>query len=69
MFFYLTLVHFFQTGAISDHYCSLYDCGDGAAFKVLGQLILEVGMLLAHHCDKYGMSIKPKFTLAVYGHV
>jgi hypothetical protein len=39
------------------------------AFKVLGQLILEVGMLLAHHCNKYGMPIKPKFTLAVYGYV
>ncbi|CAK9196621.1 unnamed protein product [Sphagnum troendelagicum] len=31
------------------------------AFKVLGQLILEVGMLLAHHCDKYVYSRKPMY--------
>lgn len=24
------------------------------AFKELGRLILDVGLLLAHHCDKFG---------------
>lgn len=25
-----------------------------AAFKALGKMILDVGLLLAHHCDQYG---------------
>jgi hypothetical protein len=25
------------------------------AFKDLGKLMLEVGLMLAHHCDHYGM--------------
>jgi len=25
------------------------------AFKALGKLMLEVGLMLAHHCDRYGM--------------
>ncbi|KAL0358377.1 UNVERIFIED_CONTAM: hypothetical protein Sangu_0687100 [Sesamum angustifolium] len=26
------------------------------AFKALGKLILDVGLLLAHHCDRYGLT-------------
>jgi len=26
-----------------------------AAFKELGRLILDVGLLIAHHCDKFGL--------------
>jgi len=25
------------------------------AFKALGKLMMEVGLMLAHHCDRYGM--------------
>jgi hypothetical protein len=30
-------------------------CVISAAFKDLGRLIFNVGLLLANHCDKYGM--------------
>lgn len=36
--------------------CSMYllNCNYCLAFKALGKLILDVGLMLAFHCDQYG---------------
>ena len=31
-----------------------------AAFKALGKLILDVGLMLAYHCDQYGKFSPPE---------
>jgi hypothetical protein len=36
------------------------------AFKGLGKLMLEVGLMLAHHCDRYGMYY---LTIIMFGKV
>ena len=36
------------------------------AFKALGKLMMEVGLMLAHHCDRYGMYY---WTMAMFSKV
>ena len=33
----------------------VYEIYSSVAFKDIGKLMLEVGLMLAHHCDYYGM--------------
>ena len=37
----------------------------GRLFKKCGQLMVEVGMLVAHQCDKYGLFVPPSLTFPV----
>lgn len=38
------------------------------AFKALGKLMMEVGLMLAHHCDRYGMCYGTIRSIAIIQH-